>query len=350
VDVVSDLFWDATKLRAAMITSFGCDYKYLASILHGMPTNIHTEVVVCDNYDRSKFNPQVRFGTPSTGPNQPPPQTGTNQPPPQTGANQPPPQTGANQPAANSWADRFTVVWPRTTTTEPTGVPASVLGDRRIERGTVHPKLTLLQFEGFLRVVVSSANVGRYEREVTQQFWVYDAPRIASAVAKCGGGKCCVRGKCCGCDCGGGAGCTGGSCCGGAGCNGGGCGSAFPSHSTSTVGSSTSTVGSSTSTVGSSTSAVGSSTSTVGSSTTGNDNSSRNTTSGCGGGGSSSVSARVKQPAAARPAAPPPTTTTAFQADLMSFVCEILTLPGNQTAALVSTWDHVIAAHDFTGK
>ena len=46
----------------------------------------------------------------------------------------------------------------------------------------MHPKLHLLEFDGgthqsrFLRVVIASANLGPYERELNNQFWVHDFP------------------------------------------------------------------------------------------------------------------------------------------------------------------------------
>ena len=53
---------------------------------------------------------------------------------------------------------------------------------QRMERGTMHPKLHLLEFDGgspesrFLRVVIASANLGPYEHGLNNQFWVHDFP------------------------------------------------------------------------------------------------------------------------------------------------------------------------------
>lgn len=54
-------------------------------------------------------------------------------------------------------------------------------------RGTMHPKLMLLWFnefplqtDNFLRISISSANIGDYESGCNQQFWVHDCPVLPS--------------------------------------------------------------------------------------------------------------------------------------------------------------------------
>lgn len=56
---------------------------------------------------------------------------------------------------------------------------------------TFHPKLWLLDYGVFLRVVISSANAGRWEwDEVTQNIWVLDArPRPPGADQTDSGGS-----------------------------------------------------------------------------------------------------------------------------------------------------------------
>jgi hypothetical protein len=56
---------------------------------------------------------------------------------------------------------------------------------------TFHPKLWLLDYGVFLRVVISSANAGRWEwDEVTQNIWVLDArPRPPGAGQTDSGGS-----------------------------------------------------------------------------------------------------------------------------------------------------------------
>jgi hypothetical protein len=55
----------------------------------------------------------------------------------------------------------------------------------RNHHGTMHPKLWILQHEGprasdcYVRVVVSSANLGMYDRLINNQFWCHDFPRLA---------------------------------------------------------------------------------------------------------------------------------------------------------------------------
>ena len=42
----------------------------------------------------------------------------------------------------------------------------------------MHPKLMLLLFPDFLRISISSANLGAYESRINQCYWVHDVPRI----------------------------------------------------------------------------------------------------------------------------------------------------------------------------
>ena len=46
----------------------------------------------------------------------------------------------------------------------------------RYAKGTMHPKLMLLEYPGFLRVSIASANMSNYDRNINNQFWVHDFP------------------------------------------------------------------------------------------------------------------------------------------------------------------------------
>ena len=60
----------------------------------------------------------------------------------------------------------------------------------RVHHGTMHPKLWLLEFDsggpadaGFLRLVISSANLGRYDAKINNQQWCCDFAPTADALA-----------------------------------------------------------------------------------------------------------------------------------------------------------------------
>lgn len=41
----------------------------------------------------------------------------------------------------------------------------------------MHPKLMMLLFPDFLRICISSANIGCYEGKINQTYWIHDLPR-----------------------------------------------------------------------------------------------------------------------------------------------------------------------------
>lgn len=62
----------------------------------------------------------------------------------------------------------------------------------RMRRGCMHPKLWLLHFDGgcsdsrFLRLVISSANLGKCDQRISNQYWVHDfRPRRAGHGGGC---------------------------------------------------------------------------------------------------------------------------------------------------------------------
>ena len=73
-----------------------------------------------------------------------------------------------------------TVVYPTFDTTYIGAGLQSQQQRARLEMGTMHPKLSLLLFRDFLRISISSANIGSYEGGLNQVFWVHDVPRKGS--------------------------------------------------------------------------------------------------------------------------------------------------------------------------
>ena len=92
-------------------------------------------------------------------------------------------------PANASVGVHFSVVLP------PFFGPDTAAADRtRVHHGTMHPKLWLLEFDrggplptgtglgaGFLRLVISSANLGRYDAKINNQVWACDFMRCEDA-------------------------------------------------------------------------------------------------------------------------------------------------------------------------
>ena len=148
---MDELFGERQHLQAACLASYGVDYALLDSMLHGSPADADGSVIVVDN-DDEHYRHHAGFDA-ETHP-------------------------------------RRVVVLPPFHAEDST--PAERL---RARRGCMHPKLMLLAFdergaddehddeeEGatpnrrWLRVVISSANIGRYDAKINNQFWVHDFP------------------------------------------------------------------------------------------------------------------------------------------------------------------------------
>ena len=135
-----ELLWHTPSIERALFTTYGCNYQFLAHMLRGSPCVFTPgKVVVVDEYDHSKYAPAVHPPSP----------------------------------------DRpFTVVHPKF---YEDGAAQSVRG--RLEKGTMHPKLWVLVFRDFCRVVIASSNLGAYDCWVNNQYWVHDFPRARDAAA-----------------------------------------------------------------------------------------------------------------------------------------------------------------------
>ncbi len=145
---MDELFGERQHLQSACLASYGVDYALLDSMLHGSPADADGSVIVVDN-DDEHYRHHAGFDA-ETHP-------------------------------------RRVVVLP------PFHAEDSTQAERlRARRGCMHPKLMLLAFdEGgaddereeeatpsrrYLRVVISSANIGRYDAKINNQFWVHDFP------------------------------------------------------------------------------------------------------------------------------------------------------------------------------
>ena len=131
-----DLYWHQPFLRSALLASYGVQYDLVERMIRRSPAAARRGgVIVCDNYDHDTQDPGFVEG-----------QTHTVVMPPFFDRN-----------ASTSMRARF-------------------------ERGTMHPKMQLLEFDGgapdtqFLRVVIGSANLGDYDRSINNQFWAHDFP------------------------------------------------------------------------------------------------------------------------------------------------------------------------------
>jgi len=147
-------------LYSALATSYGCDYSFVTSLVLGSPADVAGRVTIFDN-QRDHHRKMGAFDE-TTYP-------------------------------------RRTVVMPHFHS------PDSTLAERlRMQRGTMHPKLTILEFRGadgapgsgFLRLVVASANLGRYDSRVNNQYWVHDflprAPSVPSPTPRARAGGACA--------------------------------------------------------------------------------------------------------------------------------------------------------------
>lgn len=81
------------------------------------------------------------------------------------------------RPGAEAEGREFTVVHPTFDTTALQSGLQSQKSRMRSHRGTMHPKLMMLLFPDFLRICISSANIGCYEGKINQTYWIHDLPR-----------------------------------------------------------------------------------------------------------------------------------------------------------------------------
>lgn len=131
-----DLYWHQPFLLSALLASYGVQYDLVERMIRRSPAAARRGgVVVCDNYDHDTQDPGFVEG------------------------------------------ETYTVVMPPFfDSTANTSMRA------RFEKGTMHPKMQLLEFDGgtpdtqFLRVVIGSANLGDYDRSINNQFWAHDFP------------------------------------------------------------------------------------------------------------------------------------------------------------------------------
>jgi hypothetical protein len=127
-----EILWDPSQLQAAIFTTFGCDYDFLRERLKLMPNKYN--VVVVDNYDHLTQRAQVI----------------------------------SPDPGMHGTGHQFTVVHPTFDTTAVQSGLQSQKSRMRGQKGTMHSKLCLLLFHDFLRICISSANIGCYEGELLQ--------------------------------------------------------------------------------------------------------------------------------------------------------------------------------------
>eukprot|EP00962_Isochrysis_galbana_P061178 scaffold36288_cov110-Isochrysis_galbana.AAC.4 len=134
------------NLHNVLVTSYGCDYSFVDSLVRGSPADLSGRVTIFDN-QQDHARKMGGFDD-STYPGR-------------------------------------TVVMPHFHSYDSTQAERM-----RMRRGTMHPKLSILEFRAaesapcdrFLRLIVSSANLGRYDSKVNNQYWVHDfVPRVRSA-------------------------------------------------------------------------------------------------------------------------------------------------------------------------
>ncbi|EOD40224.1 hypothetical protein EMIHUDRAFT_251268, partial [Emiliania huxleyi CCMP1516] len=137
----------------ALFTSYGTDYSFLAEMVAGSPAAARRRgVTVVDNYDHHRTPAGLDEHT----------------------------YTVHNAAVRAN----FSVVLP------PFFSDDTAAADRtRVHHGTMHPKMWLLEFSeggacgsGFLRLAISSANLGRYDAKINNQVWACDFVRAQDAV------------------------------------------------------------------------------------------------------------------------------------------------------------------------
>ena len=131
-----DLMWHRPFLQHALFASFGVDYNFVMELVAGSPaTDRPGGVTIVAGNDHTHELP------------------GTDE---------------------STWAPWVIVMPPFF------GETAGASTVQRYEKGTMHPKLHLLEFDGgaegtrFLRVVIGSANLGKYEHKLNNNFWIHD--------------------------------------------------------------------------------------------------------------------------------------------------------------------------------
>ena len=139
-------------LHSALFTSYGTDYHFLSELVKPSPAAARPRgVTVVDNYDHHRQQPGLDERT--------------------------------YTPANTSVGVYFSVVMP------PFFAADAATADRtRVHHGTMHPKMWLLEYDeggpagsGFLRLVISSANLGRYDAKINNQQWACDFCRVVDA-------------------------------------------------------------------------------------------------------------------------------------------------------------------------
>ena len=159
----AELIWRHRHLQTALFTSYGTDYHFLSELVRD-PATLELApaaarprgVVVVDNYDHHRTPAGLDEETYTL-----------------------------NNPSVRA---HFSVVLP------PFFAADAAAADRtRVHHGTMHPKMWLLEFDaggvvgsGFLRMVISSANLGRYDAKINNQLWACDFVRTRDAMATVG--------------------------------------------------------------------------------------------------------------------------------------------------------------------
>jgi len=130
------LHWHQPFLLNALLTSYGVQYDMVRKMVRRSPAGHRAGgVIICDNYEHDTED--AGFDVRSHAP--------------------------------------YVVVMPPFFDSK-----ASTRERARLEKGTMHPKLQLLEFDGgtpetrFLRLVISSANLGDYSHTINNQFWAHD--------------------------------------------------------------------------------------------------------------------------------------------------------------------------------
>ena len=157
-----ELLWDVSHLQHALFTSFGIDYYFLSELIktRGADKALSPAaakkrgVIAVDNYDHHRTKAGVDEETYTI-----------------------------ENPAVGAY---ISVVMPPFYSQD----DAITTAERtRMHHGTMHPKLWLLEFDtgghcnnGFLRLVISSANLGRYDAQINNQFYAIDFVRKADAM------------------------------------------------------------------------------------------------------------------------------------------------------------------------
>ena len=130
------LHWHSPYLVSALLASFGVDYELVRRMVRRSPAEMRPGgVIIIDNYNHD---------------------------------------TGAAGFDTRTHSPAVVVMPPFFNAAASSGQRA------RLEKGTMHPKLQILEFDGgslstkFLRVIIASANLGDYDGNINNQFWAHD--------------------------------------------------------------------------------------------------------------------------------------------------------------------------------